>query len=392
MVEHPGRQSTGDDSSKRVTVCRFGCVYAVRDGESRDGSEGNAPLGLDYAALTRALDRDPRVIHCDPPDDDRLRIYPRFIDTDDADVTQSATELWSRALTAETLVTPVVFEIAVAPSNQQDWIGSGEGLPELYRCAWNGAQLVIAFEHAGSAPVHPLAGQVVKATLRESLESLGYEVKIQGPTFAHVELVIPKDTPEDGPWTETLDDRTTVLRGVEIDNPNELLRAAFATCRAAMDDYYELENRAEALLAAREVIGERTAELLKIQHERSLVRVAPWAKRPRAALRLVGSRSRARALIAEIWLALAISHDLHQTAVGIDDRIAATTGLLPAELLFRSELARVRSRLQKFDPSLEQGVVESVASRLDNHDIVVATAGGALAGGILGAALVAILG
>ncbi len=278
----------------------------------------------------------------------------------------------------------ISFRVQVPKKNQPVRGPLLDVASEEYLARWNGSILMVFWEQARESAVPFYGGQVVRDLLREAIKAAGLNCEIVGPTFAHTDLRI---VAESG-GRQRFSHRARWEVGLSLPvawDPDTLADVAMLLCQGPAAQFYRLAATNTRIRVTDNVLRNDLVALLQIQHDRSAIPVVPLWVWIAYRWRMRGWRRGARALMSRMWLASAqieaLRSQWEEDQADLNDSISETDGVN----LFDVDNTGHQREVAGVDLRFPQEALAYVASRLDNRDVVIATALGALAGAIAGA-------
>jgi hypothetical protein len=370
------------NGSTKCLIGRIGAVHLRLDVSELKSLSADKLLDA-IAKVIEALNRDPRVARVDKPKRIDEFISRNFVANDDlsdpdAVISDGTSYAWFE------IEQPIVLKVHVPSKNQPAYLGTLEVAAEDYLALWNGSLLMVFWEQAQDTLIPLHGGQVVRDLLREAIVAAGFRAQVIGPSFAHMDIRITSNASigpvftREGTWE-------VGLALVQAWNPEGLAAAAMTLCRQPAEAFYRSTATATRIHFADVVLSNDLVELLKLQMRRSTVQLAPpWAWIVQR-WEMRGWRRSARRIMSRMWLASAQLERLRSqweaSILNLNDAVREMGGVN----VFDVDTTGDRRDVEATNVKFPLDAIAYVASRLDNRDVVVATALAALAGAVAGA-------
>lgn len=331
------------------------------------------------------LNEDPRVTATEAPD--QLVAEYCFVTGHYPKVEQPSLEVLTGrdSLNVLEISAPIEFSVRVPVKNQPKVSDVSDVPSDVYRCAWDGETLVVAWEQ-DTTRVPISAGQVVVDILRDALTMSGDAIYVQACSpscrnlFLHQTLVTVPAT-----------DQSVTLAGasgraVTARVPDFGLAAitwfihnafggsirAFARAKSAAQRMRDLE----------EIARDNLGHLLGHYADHAQLTAIPFHKSLRTRWRRRGWRREAQLLMTNVWLALSGIEALRAEWSHNRAYVRRTQEIsMAVEPDFRDD----DEEIEKMDLAHVESATEHLANRIDSRSLTLATAVGALGGALSGA-------
>lgn len=380
----PRRAASSVQESTPQLMAHFGTVLFVPSDPNGDATAGTREL-------VRSLEADPRVItvkepQLEPSFDWILRFYPSHGHAQSRTLLHGADVQHYLRMSAA-----VLFEVRVPKKNQPAFGRDKQAPSDKYIAAWNGCFLMTAWE-TNDDFVPRSGGHVVIDVLRDAAQRVGGDVYVQACSpgcdylFTHVGLVVRTDSDADDPsFSPGLHSGI-----VEVTLPGEattedLVGSLYRKIRLAADYFAALKNTGRRVSDIQHAAEDDLISLLMAQHhsiEASTYRL--W-ERLREAWKHRGSRKQRRELAARLLLHAAnlevLKREWNERRLRFE-RQAQEDQLL---LLFANDHPLDAAAIETLSMDTVRATAEHLALRFENRALILATLGGAIAGGLVSA-------
>jgi hypothetical protein len=335
--------------------------------------------------LGEALEADPRVRKLTLPphwDAGYSSFFPR-VEEESEDLMDPVDDMqWTASFRQ-----PFCFEVSVPAKNQPLVARDDKTIPERYLARWDGSGLMVFWEQPAGRDVPWAAGQVVRDVVKEAVERAGYVPKIQGPSLAHVDLRL---TPvaDDQPLSFRRAGLYLVEATVPLPwEPDLIADFMYSILSGVTAEFYGLENHEERIVMVNAALQAALSELLRLQYLRANLKIWPPLNYMKSRRQLFGWRTESRALMARIWLCISNLQSLREAWMELLRTYRLLTEETASVEIFELDRANSEHFVRGVDSTTAQSVVQDIGGRLDNRDLVLATAGAALVGAVVGVIL-----
>jgi hypothetical protein len=378
-------------SPRRSVACRPG-TFALLLSEERDLDElaGN---------LVEQLSEDSRVLWVTQTDSEiSSAMFYRFFDEESLSEGSNVVAQSNRRFVPR-FSRPLQFAVHVPAKNQRK-IRPYDDTPESYEVFWNGVDCLVGWEHDSTGPIPMSGGHIVKDILHLASTNLGLALLVQccnascDYDFLHTTIAVgfAKNGNRNLQPTRnrqivrlTLPDR---LNGEDI---SSILLGMYRFIGYEMEFFSTIKNIGRKILQLESRARHEEQILLTLQQDRAAELGVSWFARLGARWKSRSWRRQTSQAVATLWLLMTEIEYLHrrwaETKWELEDLCNRDRKSLMFELDHADEVAQIDS----LDMDLIREATAHASSRLDNRAIVLATAGGAVAGGLVGAALAAVL-
>lgn len=373
---------------KPTFLCRIGTIFLLSP-EKREFSKYQEDV-------CNALQGDPRIQWVKRPKLNmdfcrHLAVYPDANESDTDEIMHG-----SDALRAVHLDRPIIFKMVVPIKNQPQHHHADDIPTDTYWVAWDGVVVMILWRHK-KKDLPRSGGQIVLQLLEEVCKTVSLGVLNQACSpacsnvFMHSDLIV--NQVEELDEARVLDaDRTTVEIATPFNEQPEdvLIDLFFAFGRPSLY-FARQKNLGRRIIDLETEAWGRASHLISHYAAHAQASALPIKDRIVARWRNRGWRSEVRSLSAQTWVCMTgIELMLRKWKELKNDFSDAATehSCMPVyETDYTDDVAIIES----IDLSRLESMSTQVESRLDNRLISIATAGGAISGGITGA-LVSLLG
>lgn len=296
---------------------------------------------------------------------------------------------------------PVVFQVRV-PKRLQVPAGEPDDAPsDEYWVAWDGMSLLIlwTFEDFRDS-LAPVGGQIVLEVLRDASTVAGVELRTPpcGPNcdypFAHADLLIESGDPHEDTFEFHGFDASAIsaiVTGPETSDIEDCTRQLFEQVSFLAWSFAEMREIGQGVVSAERSARGALSRLLAVNYERTRVIALPlWA-------RLVGRwqgrgwRREADRLIASLWLSLVTLEGLQHSWSNAQFIYANAAEDHDQGVIFKHEYDQELNIQKAVNTASLSSAVQQASTRMDARSLTLATAAGALAGGIVGALVTRLL-
>jgi hypothetical protein len=295
---------------------------------------------------------------------------------------------------------PILLSIRVPKKNQPGLHGIDDIPSENYYVAWNGVSVIVLWEQDDDSM--PLAGgQVVTEILASALRKTGADLYIQACSpdcdnvFIHTSMHVYDDAkrdfdPEDTSNLGMIPHEETGPRSVDVflltsDDNLGIVEDLFFSLHLAIESFAEVKNKGRRLLDLEGSIRDQLSHLLSHYYEHASIAARPIWKSIKDRWRTRGWRKEARQLLAGLLLSLANIESLMRSWSDTRQSFETEVREENTRILFATDYGNDIAAIDTLDFGHIDSSIEQVSSSLDNRAIVIATIGGALAGGLAGA-------
>jgi hypothetical protein len=284
---------------------------------------------------------------------------------------------------------PFKLIIRVPKKNQPLAQVFGEAPTEEYHAIWNGSCALVFWPEHGKHFSFVPGGQIVRDVLRETGESAGYETRTQGPSMAHVDVVVTTDAKADAiTYSRSNVDRHLFELVFPMKWDRERVEElTFVRLHFMALVYYQLCNISERVREVEGTLNDIVEKLLLLHYDRSLNRFS--LRHPREWMVRIwtnrGWRGQSEEFVGGIWLAAARLQSLRAGWQDLrrhfDELVAEVGGFSP----FQDHITDMDHEVHELDVGLASRIVEHTESRIGVSYVVVATIIAAIVGAIAGA-------
>ncbi|WP_327343555.1 hypothetical protein [Streptomyces europaeiscabiei] len=386
MTNPDTRQGSTEANSE--FLCRIGTIFLLSPEKKKFD---------DYVGgLKNALQGDPRVQWVKAPKMNmdfcsHLTVYPNA-EGSDSDEIMHGTD----GMRAVHFDRPLLFKIVVPIKNQPQHHHADDIPTDTYWVAWDGVVVMILWRHEKDA-IPRSGGQVVMQVLEEVCEkaNLGAFNQACSPActnvFMHSDLIVRQREELDGCEVEGAE-RTTVDVGVPAnDNPEDVLIDLFFAFGRTSFYFARQKNLGRRIIDLESVAWGRTSHLLRHYSTHVEASASPIKKRIRMRWGNRGWRSEVRSLSAQTWVCMTGIEVMLRKWSELKNDFIDDAKEMSCLSIYETDYSDEVKIIESIDLSRLESVSTQVESRLDNRLISLATAGGAISGGITGA-LVSLLG
>jgi hypothetical protein len=352
------------------------------------------PTDLDTSTATSdlmdALRADSRVLQVVPPEattqtESVERYYP-----DAPRTTADGILRGNDGFEVTQIPTFIRFSVRV-PVKNQPWHDGFDDVPtDTYFVAWDGLVAYVLW-HQSEDDYVLSAGQIVGEILSEATESSGGELYIQNCSpgchfmFAHRTMRVAYD-----PDVEYFDliDAKPGSPVVELtipgpSSPMDELGYLAVMLRGSISGFATFKNFGRRLIDLERAVRVDSSHVLNYFHSHAAL--VARGKRPPVLLerwKSRGWRAKARALVARSWLGMANMETLRRSW---DEERDDWMSFYPETLgLLQSDYSRDIANVEQLNMEPVADTITRVSTGLDNRTVVLATAWGAVAGGVVG--------
>ena len=287
---------------------------------------------------------------------------------------------------------PVKMHVQVPHRLQASSLMEQKVPSEDYWVAWNGVLLTVLWEHKSSRyPYGQAGGLVVLSILKDAAEKAGTYAKALscgsncGYPFAHSDLHIVVSS-------STNRTRLSPEKGVVLLAEVPGAGSAEEVAANLLDDvafsarmYATMRSHGRVILAAEDRARASAADLLQLQYSNAVAASLPLHQRLVYAIKNRGSGRRSSGFIASILFMLATMEENKREWVNAKLVFDQNSKAESYDLLFKREYPQEVNLITSLDTSGLRAAVSQTSLRINNRIIALATAGGAVAGGVLGA-------
>ena len=292
---------------------------------------------------------------------------------------------------------PIYFSVHVPKKNQPALHDEHDIRSEDYFVAWDGVTALVLWEQDDD--FLPLAGgQIVAEILDSALQKIKTELYNQAcspdcqniffHTSMHVYDISETDADENGLTfllSDDSDERSVDVFVPTHDGNFDILEWIYLDVGLPAERFADLKSIGRRVLDIEESIREQFIHLLSHYHEHASIAARPLWSSLRARWRIRRWRKEARYLVAGLWLSLANVEALRrrweERRRGFESDIAESE-IRP---LFAKDYTNDAATVDSLEIEHLDSMINQMSSSLDNRAIMVATVGGALAGGLAGA-------
>jgi hypothetical protein len=382
-------QADSTDGGDRAFVVRLATAYLV---VPHDASES-----VEYARrLADALAQDPRVTHAiAPPQLDKdwspqFTVYSPMEDWEDL----SGVLDGRRHVHVQRFSDPIVAQLRVPAKNQPKVFESDEIPSERYTVLWDGQALLVAWSQPAGRSVGGSGGHVVEEVLEEAAERADTELLIQACNpqctyvFVHTAIRAVVDENAAGDWSISRRADDPFLMDATLAEADSVIDAALETwarVRRSLDRFAAMKNRGRQILELERVVRRDLDELNQLHHRRAQAQQEGLRKRVGAWWSYRSWRRTSRFYLARLWLGLGSLERLKR--LWVEDALSFRRATEEDNLheLFTIDTYDEVPLVEQLDLSLVEAAVEHADDRLTANALLIATAGGAVAGGVVAA-------
>ncbi|MFI0015112.1 hypothetical protein [Streptomyces griseus] len=373
---------------KERFLCRMGTVFLISAGRKKFDTYANE--------LREALQNDPRVQWVKRPNlnvdfCEHVVVYPDSQGSSDDEVMRG-----SDALRAVNFDSPFIFKVVVPIKNQPQHHHADDIPTDTYWVAWDGVSLIVLWSHQ-SESIPLSGGQVVLQILREVTESIGMDVYNQSCSpactnvFMHANLVINQTEGEDVFELEAVERLVVNVYVSDIHDSEDLLLTLFYRFHQAVFHFSRQKNLGRRIIDLEAAAWTRASHLLSHYAAHVDASAAPAKKRIKMRWQNRGWRREVRSLSAQTWVCMTGIEVMLRRWRGAQNDFLGEAVEQDSMSVFLADYRDEVKVIEHIDLSRLENISGQVESRLDNRLVSLATAGGAISGGITGA-LVSLLG
>ncbi|WP_137233627.1 hypothetical protein [Streptomyces sp. BPSDS2] len=377
-----------ESPSKERFLCRMGTVFLIAAERKKFDTYADE--------LRDALQNDPRVQWVKRPNLNtdfcaHAAVYPDSHGSSDDEVMRG-----SDALRAANFDSPFIFKVVVPIKNQPQHHHADDIPTDTYWVAWDGVSLLVLWSH--QSELIPLSGgQVILQILQEVTESIGMGVYNQSCSpsctnvFMHANLVIQQVDREDVFLLKAVERLVVNVYVSEVYDSEDLLLTLYYRFHQAIFHFSRQKNLGRRIIDLEAAAWTRASHLLSHYAAHVDASATPAKKRIKMRWQNRGWRREVRSLSAQTWVCMTgIEVMLRRWRGAQNDFLgeAAEQDSMPVFLVDYQDEVKV---IEHIDLSRLENISGQVESRLDNRLVSLATAGGAISGGITGA-LVSLIG
>lgn len=358
------------------------------------GRQVHVDIGDVYPNLLEALRSDARVKELDAPTPGKNETSARGFSTagrSEHAISDARPSMPHQHVHGAAFKYPITMLIQV-PKRLQPQSQGLEAIPaEEYWAAWDGVELIVLWSNEDEKKRFGyFGGFAVLDVLEKATDAAGYGLHVQpcgsscSYPFAHRDLLVSANGNASEATLEEIDEWTAKIVCPSTAEPLRLVRSLSIQFSFCVHIFASMRSHGASVWQTERLARRDLGKLLRLQYESADLRAQPILRSLKSRWK---SRSIARdtaRLTAGLWLCLATLEE-NQRGWTEDKYIyeanAARNGF---GLVFGVEYPQEVNSVRSLEVSSLRAAVQQMSARADTRLVVLATAGGALAGALVG--------